>query len=91
MKKNTGWAPLPESELPLKLPKVEQYQPTDTGESPLAAMEKWVKTKCPNCGGAARRETDTMPNWAGSSWYFLAYALGGEKDWQNRIFGIKNC
>ncbi len=79
MKKNTGWAPLPESELPLKLPKVEQYQPTDTGESPLAAMEKWVKTKCPNCGGAARRETDTMPNWAGSSWYFLAYALGGEK------------
>ena len=77
--KNTGWVPLPESELPLKLPKVEQYQPTDTGESPLAAMEKWVKTKCPNCGGAARRETDTMPNWAGSSWYFLAYALGGEK------------
>ncbi len=73
-----GWIPLPESELPLKLPKVEKYQPTDTGESPLAAMEKWVKTKCPQCGGAARRETDTMPNWAGSSWYFLAYALGGE-------------
>ena len=76
--KNTGWVPLPESELPLKLPKVEKYQPTDTGESPLAAMEKWVKTKCPNCNGPARRETDTMPNWAGSSWYFLAYALGGE-------------
>lgn len=77
--KNTGWVPLPESELPLKLPKVEKYQPTDNGESPLAAITSWVKTKCPNCGGAARRETDTMPNWAGSSWYFLAYALGGEK------------
>ncbi|MBI2037573.1 MAG: class I tRNA ligase family protein [Candidatus Magasanikbacteria bacterium] len=77
--KNTGWVPLPESELPLKLPKVEKYQPTDTGESPLAAMEKWVKTKCPNCGGPAKRETDTMPNWAGSSWYFLAYAMGGKK------------
>ncbi len=76
--KNTGWVPLPESELPLKLPKVEKYQPTDTGESPLAAMEKWVNTKCPTCNGPARRETDTMPNWAGSSWYFLAYALGGE-------------
>jgi leucyl-tRNA synthetase len=72
------WIPLPESELPLKLPKVEKYQPTDNGESPLAAMEKWLKTKCPQCGGPARRETDTMPNWAGSSWYFLAYALGGE-------------
>ncbi len=79
MFEQSGWVPLPESKLPLKLPKVEKYQPTDTGESPLAAMEKWVKTKCPNCGGAARRETDTMPNWAGSSWYFLAYALGGEK------------
>jgi leucyl-tRNA synthetase len=77
--KNTGWVPLPESELPLKLPKVEKYQPTDTGESPLAAMTKWVNTKCPNCGNPAKRETDTMPNWAGSSWYFLAYALGGEK------------
>ncbi|OGH91935.1 MAG: hypothetical protein A2534_00390 [Candidatus Magasanikbacteria bacterium RIFOXYD2_FULL_39_9] len=77
--KCSGWVPLPEDELPLKLPKVEKYQPTDNGESPLAAMEKWVKTKCPNCGGPARRETDTMPNWAGSSWYFLAYAMGGEK------------
>lgn len=76
--KNTGWAPLPESELPLKLPKVEKYQPTDTGESPLAAITKWVNTKCPQCGNPAKRETDTMPNWAGSSWYFLAYALGGE-------------
>ncbi len=68
-----GWIPVPESELPLKLPKVEKYQPTDTGESPLAAMTKWVNTTCPKCGGPARRETDTMPNWAGSSWYFLRY------------------
>lgn len=74
----TGWVSLPESELPLKLPKVEKYQPTDTGESPLAAITKWVNTKCPQCGSPAKRETDTMPNWAGSSWYFLAYALGGE-------------
>ena len=69
-----GWVPLPESELPLELPNVKKYQPTDTGESPLAAMEKWVNTKCPQCGGQAKRETDTMPNWAGSSWYFLRYA-----------------
>lgn len=69
-----GWVPLPESELPLQLPKIKKYQPTDTGESPLAAMEKWVNTKCPQCGGPAKRETDTMPNWAGSSWYFLRYA-----------------
>ena len=71
---NPGWVPLPESELPLQLPKVKKYQPTDTGESPLAAMTKWVNTKCPKCGGPAKRETDTMPNWAGSSWYFLRYA-----------------
>ncbi len=68
-----GWVPLPESELPLELPKVKKYEPTDTGESPLAAMEKWVNTKCPKCDGPAKRETDTMPNWAGSSWYFLRY------------------
>ncbi len=68
-----GWIPLPESELPLELPKVEKYLPTDTGESPIAAMTEWVKTTCPKCGGPARRETDTMPNWAGSSWYFLRY------------------
>jgi len=67
------WVPLPESELPLELPKVEKYEPTDTGESPLAAIEDWVNTKCPKCGGPAKRETDTMPNWAGSSWYFLRY------------------
>lgn len=71
--KNTGWVPLPDSELPLKLPKVEKYQPTDTGESPLAAITKWVNTKCPQCSNPAKRETDTMPNWAGSSWYFLRY------------------
>lgn len=68
-----GWIPLPESELPLELPKVKKYQPTDMGESPLAAITKWVNTKCPQCGGPAKRETDTMPNWAGSSWYFLRY------------------
>ena len=67
------WIPLPESELPLTLPVVEKYLPTDTGESPIAAMTDWVKTTCPKCGGPARRETDTMPNWAGSSWYFLRY------------------
>lgn len=75
---NPGWIPLPEDQLPLELPKVEKYQPTDTGESPLAAMTDWVSTTCPQCGGAARRETDTMPNWAGSSWYFLAYTMGKE-------------
>lgn len=69
----SGWIPLPEKELPLKLPDVKNYQPTDTGESPLAVMTDWVNTKCPKCGGPARRETDTMPNWAGSSWYFLRY------------------
>ncbi len=67
------WIPLSEKELPLKLPEVKNYQPTDTGESPLAAMTDWVNTACPKCGGQARRETDTMPNWAGSSWYFLRY------------------
>lgn len=68
-----GWVPLPEDQLPLTLPEVEKYLPTDTGESPLAAMTDWVQTTCPQCGGPARRETDTMPNWAGSSWYFLRY------------------
>ncbi|MHC4600725.1 MAG: leucine--tRNA ligase, partial [Planctomycetota bacterium] len=69
-----GWVALPESELPLTLPDVERYQTTDTGESPLALLEDWVKTACPACGGPARRETDTMPQWAGSSWYFLRYS-----------------
>ena len=68
-----GWVPLPESELPLLLPAVDSYEPTDTGESPLAKMADWVNTKCPHCGGPAKRETDTMPQWAGSSWYFLRY------------------
>ncbi len=68
-----GYVPVPESELPLELPEVESYMPTDTGESPLASMTDWVKTTCPNCGGPAERETDTMPQWAGSSWYFLRY------------------
>ncbi len=68
-----GWVPVPESELPLRLPDVDSYEPTDDGESPLAAMTDWVNTTCPCCGGPARRETDTMPQWAGSSWYFLRY------------------
>ncbi len=68
-----GWVSVPENELPVRLPEVEKYQPTDTGESPLAAMTEWVKVKCPKCGGEAKRETDTMPNWAGSDWYFLRY------------------
>ena len=68
-----GYVALPESELPLELPEVESYMPTDNGESPLAAMTDWVNTTCPCCGGPAKRETDTMPQWAGSSWYFLRY------------------
>src|SRR3989339_414624 len=68
-----GAVPVPEDQLPLELPDVKNYEPTDTGESPLAAMTDWVNTKCPVCGAVARRETDTMPNWAGSSWYFLRY------------------
>ena len=68
-----GWVPLPEDQLPLVLPEVESYEPTDDGESPLSKMTDWVNTTCPCCGGAAKRETDTMPQWAGSSWYFLRY------------------
>ncbi len=68
-----GYVPLDESELPLKLPEVESYEPTDNGESPLANITDWVETTCPHCGGKAHRETDTMPQWAGSSWYFLRY------------------
>lgn len=68
-----GWVPLPESELPLVLPDVKSYEPTDNGESPLAKMTDWVNTTCPHCGKPAKRETDTMPQWAGSSWYFLRY------------------
>ena len=93
-----GYVPLDESELPLELPEVESYMPTDNGESPLATMTEWVNTTCPCCGGPAKRETDTMPQWAGSSWYFLRYtdptnkeALAGKEalkywlpvDWYN--------
>ena len=68
-----GWVPVPEEELPLKLPEIEDYEPGENGESPLAKQTEWIKTKCPHCGKDARRETDTMPQWAGSSWYFLRY------------------
>jgi len=68
-----GWQPVNERDLPIELPEVEHYEPTETGESPLSKMEKWMQTVCPKCGGQAKRETDTMPNWAGSDWYFLRY------------------
>ena len=68
-----GYVPIPEEDLPLRLPDVKSYEPTDNGESPLAHMTDWVNTTCPHCGGPAKRETDTMPQWAGSSWYFLRY------------------
>ncbi len=68
-----GWVPLPEDQLPLTLPEVESYEPTDNGESPLANCHDWINTTCPHCGAPAKRETDTMPQWAGSSWYFLRY------------------
>ncbi len=70
---NCGWVSVPEDQLPIKLPDVEKYLPTETGESPLANITEWVETDCPKCGGKAKRETDTMPNWAGSDWYFLRY------------------
>lgn len=73
LKELAGWFPVAEKDLPVELPEVEKYQPTDTGESPLAKIKDWVEVKCPQCGAVARRETDTMPNWAGSSWYFLRY------------------
>ena len=75
-----GYVPLDESELPLVLPQVDSYEPTDNGESPLAKMTDWVETTCPRCGGKAKRETDTMPQWAGSSWYFLRYMDPHNKD-----------
>ena len=65
---------VPEKDLPVELPYVEKYQPTGTGESPLAVISEWVNVKCPKCGGPAKRETDTMPNWAGSNWYFMRYS-----------------
>ena len=69
-----GWQPLPETELPLKLPYVKSYEPTESGESPLSVISEFVNTKCPKCGGKAQRETDTMPNWAGSCWYFIRFS-----------------
>ncbi len=72
-----GIVPVPDDELPVKLPEVDKYEPTGTGESPLAAIESWVSVKCPQCGGPAKRETNTMPQWAGSSWYYLRYADPG--------------
>ncbi len=76
---NPGWIGLKEKDLPLTLPKVKYYEPTGTGESPLANIESWVNVKCPNCGKPAKRETNTMPQWAGSCWYYLAFALGDKK------------
>jgi len=73
-----GVAPVPEKDLPVELPKVEKYQPREDGESPLANIDEWVNVTCPKCGGKAKRETDVMPNWAGSSWYFLAYLFNKE-------------
>ena len=70
---NPGWITVPEKDLPIKLPRVKKYKPTETGESPLAEIKHWVNTKCPKCGSSAKRETDTMPNWAGSNWYYLRY------------------
>jgi len=70
-----GWFPVPEEDLPVRLPEVEKYQPTGTGESPLASVPGWREVSCPVCGGKAQRETDTMPNWAGSDWYYLAYVF----------------
>jgi leucyl-tRNA synthetase len=72
---NSGWHPVPEEQLPIKLPDVDAYEPTDDGKSPLSKISEWVKTTCPVCGGEAVRETDTMPNWAGSDWYYLAYCF----------------
>lgn len=70
---NAGWVPVSEKDLPVELPKIKKYQPTDTGESPLSTIKSWVNVKCPACKGWAKRETDTMPNWAGSNWYYLRY------------------
>jgi len=82
-----GTIPMKEQDLPLTLPEVEKYQPTGTGESPLSAISDWVNVKCPKCGGKAKRETDTMPNWAGSSWYFLAYSLNQKSKIKNQKVG----
>jgi len=80
--KKCGWQPVDEKDLPVELPNVKKYKPTDTGESPLSLIEKWVDAKCPKCKGPAKRETDTMPNWAGSNWYYLAYLMRGISNFQ---------
>jgi len=84
-----GWFPIPEDQLPLELPKIKSYEPTKTGESPLSTVKDWVNTKCPNCDGLAKRETDTMPNWAGSCWYFIAFSFWNEEK-ANSKFKIQN-
>jgi len=86
---NCGVVAVPEKDLPIKLPKVKFYEPTDTGESPLAKMEKWVNVKCPKCDGKGKRETNTMPQWAGSSWYCLAYIMRGISNFQFPISKYK--
>lgn len=85
-----GWQPVPETELPVKLPEVEHYEPTQTGQSPLAAISEWVNTTCPQCEGPAKRETDTMPNWAGSDWYYLAYPLADKLKVQSSKCKVQN-
>jgi len=84
-----GQVPVPEKDLPVELPYIEKYQPTGTGESPLAVISEWVNTTCPKCGGPAKRETDTMPNWAGSNWYYLAYLMRGISNFQFPISKYK--
>ena len=80
-----GWQSIPESELPLKLPYIKSYEPTETGESPLSTIPEFINTNCPKCGGPAKRETDTMPNWAGSCWYFIRFAMQNESNVIARI------
>ena len=86
-----GVVPVPEKDLPVVLPKVKSYEPTGTGESPLAAIDKWVNVKCPKCGGPGKRETNTMPQWAGSSWYYLAYIMRGISNFQFPISKYKQA
>ena len=85
-----GWNPIPESELPLKLPYVKSYEPTETGESPLSVIPEFINTLCPKCGGKAQRETDTMPNWAGSCWYFLAFSFWNQEKEKSKIINPKS-
>jgi len=86
-----GWLPVPEKNLPVKLPRVKEYKPTEKGESPLTKVESWVRVACPKCGNAARRETDVMPNWAGSDWYYLAYTmLRNQKSKRNKFLASES-